>query len=149
MGGDDGAEAAGEDGRRMDGGAEDRLQQDGAGGLQRLAGALAAGDAEGHVGAVDGVGLAVGQGDRDVDHGEAERAALHGVVGALLDGGDVVARHGAALDHLGEGEAGAAAARGDDELDVGELAGAAGLLLVAVGGLLGLGDGLAVGGARA
>ena len=80
--------------------------------------------------------LAVGQGDADVDDREAERAALHGVAGARLDGGDVVPRHRAALDHLGEGEARAALGRRDDELDVGELAGAAGLLLVAVGGLL-------------
>ena len=146
--GDDRAERPGEHRRRMDGDAEDRLQQHRPRRLQRLLRPLPPGDAEGHVRAVDRVGLTVGQGHGDVDHRKAERAALHRVAGAGLDGGDVVARHRPALHHLGEGEAGAALARRDDELHVGELAGAAGLLLVAVGGLLALRDRLAVGRCR-
>ena len=52
---------------------------------------------EGHVGGVDGVGLAVVQGDGDVHHRETEQGALgHLGLDALVHRPDELARHGAA-----------------------------------------------------
>ena len=65
----------------------------------------------------------------DVDDGIAERALAGRVLGRLADGGDVLPRHRAADDPVAELEALAARARRDVELDVGELAVAAGLAL--------------------
>jgi hypothetical protein len=80
--------------------------------------------------------LAVQQGDLDVDHGEAPGAALgHGLLDALLHGGDVALRDGTADDLVGELEAGALLERFHPQQAHGELTVAAGLLLVAPLGL--------------
>ncbi len=92
--------------------------------------------------------LAVEQRHFEIDHRLAERAFLQVVAQPFLDGGDEVARHHAAHDLVDEAEARAARQRLDLDLDVGELAVAAGLPLVA-GMLLRAGlDGLAIGDAR-
>jgi hypothetical protein len=71
---------------------------------QPLAHAHARGGAEGVVGAVHRVMLAVGQRHAMSITGKPSGPAIHGVARACLDGGDVVARHCAALDHLGKGK---------------------------------------------
>ena len=92
--------------------------------------------------------LAVDQRHFEIDDLLAERAFLQIVAQPLLDGGDEVARHHAAHDPVDEAEARAARQRPDLDLDVGELAVAAGLALVARV-LRGAGlDRLAIGDAR-
>ena len=73
---------------------------------------------------------------------------LGGLAHALLDRRDIFARDVAALDLVEEGDAGAALARGDRDLDLAELAGAARLLLVGVGQLDRLREALAIGDLR-
>src|SRR6185312_6850765 len=85
---------------------------------------------ERHVGGIDGVVGAVDQRDLDVDHLKAERALLEGLDAALLDRGNVVARHHAAGDLVLELEARTARQRLDVEHHVAELAVAAGLLFM-------------------
>ena len=82
---------------------------------------------ERHVGAVDGVELPIHQRDRDIHHRKAERPLLRRFLGRLADRGNEVARHRAADDLVDELEPGAARARGDVDLHVGELAVPAGL----------------------
>ena len=90
--------------------------------------------------------LAVQQADLEVDHRVAgEVAAPAGLLDALLDRRPVVVRDGAAEDLVGELEVLAARQRLDLDLAVGELAAAAGLLLVPAVAVGGLEDGLAVG----
>ena len=97
---------------------------------------MRAGDLERHVARVDGVVLAVVEHDAHVDHRVAgEEAFGHGVADALLDGGDEVARDDAADDLVDELEALAARLRLHLDPGVGELAAAAGLLLVLPCGL--------------
>ena len=122
----------------------DRLEQHRLALRQSLVDGEAAGELERHVGGVDGVIGAVDQLHRDVDHREAERPVLERVDDALLHRRDVVARHHAALDLLGEGEARAARQRLDVEHDVAVLAVAARLLLVAAALQDPLLDGLAI-----
>ncbi len=83
---------------------------------------------EGRVGGVDGVGLAVGEGDPDVDEGVSGGDAL-GELGAdaLLDGGDEVFGDGAADDVFLELEARAGREGLDLQVADGVLAVAAGL----------------------
>ena len=76
---------------------------------------------------------AVDQRDLEVDDREAgEDAGADHAFEALLDAGDVFLRHRAADDLRLEHEAGARLVRLDDDLDAGELARTAGLLLVGV-----------------
>ena len=100
-----------------------------------------AGDLERHFRGVDVVVLAVEQPHLEVDHRIAgEEAAPAGLLDPLLDRRPEVVRDGAAEDLVGEREVLAARQRLDLDLAVGELAAAAGLLLVpavAVGGLAG------------
>ena len=72
---------------------------------------------------------AVGQGHGDVDHGETERPAHEIFLHAGLDGRDVLFRHDAAGDGVGEGEPAAARQGLDIQHHVAELAMAAGLPL--------------------
>ena len=76
--------------------------------------------------------LAVGEGDTDIDYRKAQHALGHGLARTGLDGRDVVAGHCAALDDLHETEAGAPLFGRDGEPQIGELARAAGLLLMAI-----------------
>ena len=92
---------------------------------------------------------AVDQRHREIDHLEAERPVLERVGYALLDRGEVVARHRATGDLLVEGEARTARERLDVEHHVAELAVATRLLLVpATLRVDRLADGLAVADAR-
>ena len=123
----------------------DGLQQNGAGiGQTGLVGQLSGG-LEGHFGGVDGVIGAVEQGGLQVDHRVAgQHAVLHGLPQALLNGGEEVLGHRAAEDLLAELQL-LALARLEADLDVAELAVAAGLLLVAALDLHFLADLLTVG----
>ena len=90
--------------------------------------------------------LAVVELDAEVDHRVAGEEALPpDLLDALLDGRDEVARDRAAVDVVHELEVLAAGQRLDADPAVGELAVAAGLLLVAAMGLGRARDGLAVG----
>ncbi len=73
---------------------------------------------------------AVGQRHRHVHHGEAERPVLEVVRDADLDRRDVILRHHAAGDGVGELEPGAARLRLDVQHHVAELSVSARLLLV-------------------
>ena len=93
--------------------------------------------------------LAVVQLDAHVDDRMALRAARReGVAGALLDGRDVRARHGAADDRIDELEPAAGRERADPQLHDRELAVPAGLLLELALRLRGSRDRLAVGDGR-
>ena len=74
---------------------------------------------------------AVDQRHRDIDHRETQRPFLQVIDDALLDRGNEIARHDAAVDLVLEDEAGAARQRLDLEHDIAELAVTAGLPLVA------------------
>ena len=74
---------------------------------------------------------AVGQVHRHIDHRKAQRTGLQIVAHAGLDRLDILLRHDAAGDRVGELEAAAARQRLDLEHHVAELAVAARLLLVA------------------
>src|SRR5208283_89671 len=80
-----------------------------------------------HVGAVDRVEHAIHQGDRDIDDGIAEWPFLHGLLGGFADRRNILPRHCTAHDFIDEQKTLAAAARLNLQLDVGELAMAAGL----------------------
>src|SRR5690606_24497973 len=104
---------------------------------------------EGDLLAVDTVVLAVVDGHADVlQRVSGDGAAGHDLAHALLDRGNELARDGAALDLVGELEAGTARQRLDAQEHLAELAGAAGLLRVAVMTLGLAGDCLAIGDAR-
>ena len=75
--------------------------------------------------------LAVDQRHFEIDHGLAQRAFLQIVDQPFLDGGDKVAWHDAPHDPVDEPEARAPRQRPDLDLDVGELAVASRLALVA------------------
>jgi hypothetical protein len=93
--------------------------------------------------------LAVQEPHGEVDDGVAgEVAAPPRLLDPLLDRRPEVLRDGAAEDLIDEAEFLAAGERLDLDLAVGELAAAAGLLLVAAVPLGGLGDRLAVGDLR-
>src|SRR5690606_33495037 len=110
---------------------------------------LLAGRDEGDLLAVDAVVLAVVDGHAHVlQRVSGDGAAGHHLAHALLHDGDELARDDAALDLVGELEAGAARQRFDAQEHLAGLAGAAGLLLVAVVPLGLAGDGFAIGDAR-
>src|SRR3954469_72303 len=99
----------------------------------RLAHRAAAAYLERQRGRIDVVILAVGQPDVEIDDREADqRAGLGGLAHPLLDRRDIFLRDVAALDVVLEDDPRAALARRQRHLDLGELAGAAGLLLVGV-----------------
>ena len=92
---------------------------------------------------------AVDQRRLDADHREAgERTGRHDAVDALLDAGDVFLRNRAADDLRLEHEVVAFRVRLEHDLDAGELAGTAGLLLVRVVLLVPARDRLAIGNLR-
>jgi hypothetical protein len=106
----------------------------------------ARGDLERQHRGVDVVEGAVHQGGLEVDHREAgQEAVVLGGLQTLLDAGDVLLRHRAADDRALEDEARPGLARLGHQLHAGELARAAGLLLVRVVDLGALADRLAVG----
>src|SRR5690606_30849713 len=108
-----------------------------------------AGDLERELVRVDRVELAVEEAGLDALDGVArQRAAIEGALDALLHARDELPRDGAALDVVHELEARLALVRRELDLDVGELAAPAGLLLVRVLVLDGRADGLAVGDLR-
>src|SRR5690606_30861515 len=121
----------------------DRLEDPGIGLLQRLpeagtAGELARENRGAHV-----VVAAVGEDELHVDDGEAEEnTGTHDGPDALLHARDILLRHVAADDFRDELVALAGLVRLDPELDAGELARTAGLLLVRVVVLHLAGDGL-------
>ena len=103
-----------------------------------------AGHLEGHVGGVDAVGLAVGQGHAEVDDRVAVAdAALHLGAHALLDRGDEVAGYGAPDDLVDELEPAALGEGLDLDVAHGVLAVAAGLLDVPAVALRGAAERLA------
>ena len=79
--------------------------------------------------------LAVGQFHRNIDHREAQRPAHQKILHPMFDGGNILLRHDAAGDGIGELETGAARQRFDLDMHITELAVAARLLFVA--GMLG------------
>jgi hypothetical protein len=102
-------------------------------------------DFEGQHRGVDVVVGAVDQRDLDVDHREAgERTRVHDRLDALLDARDVFLRHRTADDFARTRSPSPGSFGSMIELDAGELARTAGLLLVGVVDL-GAGDRLAVG----
>src|SRR5690606_13088993 len=104
---------------------------------------------EGDLLAVDAVVLAVVDGHPHVlQRVSGDGAAGHDLAHALLHGGAELARVGAALALVGELEAGGSRRWLDAQEHLSELAGAAGLLLVAVVSLRLAGDGLAIADAR-
>ena len=108
------------------------LEEAGLGGFHAFAEGQAAGHFEGHFVGVDVVVAAVVDDGPEIDDREAgEVAAGGGLDDAFFDGGDEVARDGAAEDFAGEFEAAAAGQGLDADLAVAELAVAAALLLVA------------------
>merc|ERR1719198_1036807 len=112
--------------------------------LRALLEARAAGNLEGHDGGVHGVEGAIGQLDLDINHRVAGNDTIqHLRLDALLDTRNVLLRDGSAGDLVHELEA-LVTVRLKDQLDLGILAGAAGLLLVGVPELGAGGDGLAV-----
>src|ERR671916_209799 len=130
-----------------------RLEQGRAGLARGLLEDHRAGDLEGHLRGVDLVVLAVDQGGLDAHHRVAgEDAVLHGVLHALVDRGDVLPRDattGDGVDELVGGGVTADLQRLQRHLDLRELTGPTGLLLVGVVVLLdGLADRLAVGDLR-
>src|SRR5205085_8021886 len=135
--------------RSDDFGRHDRLEQDAA----RLPGALLetdrAGDLERHLVRVHLVVAAVEELHLEVDHGVArEHAALHRLLYALADCGDVLLRDGAALDLVEEFEPAPLRSRADVQPDVAVLTSPAALADVLALGLHFLGDGFAVGDLR-
>ena len=97
---------------------------------------------EGHVGGVDGVGLAVVEGDGEVHHREAEQGALgHLGLDSLVHRPDELARHGAAHHLVDELVARPAFEGGDLDLADRVLAVATRLFHVASLGLRGGGEG--------
>ena len=120
------------------------LKQHGLGLVDGLLEANAGGSLEGHLVGVDGVIGALVDGDLHVDHGEAGQDAIaHGLLDALVDGGDEAARDVAAHDLVNKLVASARVGL-HAQPAVSVLAGAAGLLLVATLGRGHAADGLAV-----
>ena len=70
---------------------------------------------------------AIDQGHPDIDDGIAEWSLLHGLLGRFADRRNILPRHRAPHNFIGEQKALAAAARLDLQLYVGELAMTAGL----------------------
>ena len=115
----------------------------------RLDHRLAPGRGKRHFLAVDRVRLAVEDSDLEVlDLVAGDDAILERLADALLDRRHEDAGDHAALDHVDELEAFAAALRLDAQMHLAELAGATRLLLVAVHRLGRGGNGLAIGNAR-
>src|SRR6202011_4349662 len=105
--------------------------QDGASFSQRFAKCRAGGDLERKDRRIDVVIGAVDQCGLDVDNREAGKTPRpHDAVNTLFDAGNKFLRHGAADDLALEARALARLVRLEDDLDPGELAGTAGLLLV-------------------
>ena len=110
-----------------------RFQQDGVRLLKPLRGGVSAGDFERDAGRVHRVEAAVHEGGAHVHDGVAgDYAVRERAADALFDGGDVLARHDAAHDGVGELESGAARQGFDLDPHVAELPVSARLLLVAV-----------------
>ena len=128
---------------------DDGFEHDGPGIAHRFDHRLAAGNGEGHFLAVDGMRLAVINGDLDVlDFVAGDHAALQPLADTLLDRGHEDAGNHPALHRIDELEALAPALRLDAQMHLAELPGAARLLLVAIHRLGMAGDGFAVGNAR-
>src|SRR6476619_4478536 len=90
--------------------------------------------------------FAVVHGDAHVVQREAgDSAALQRLLDPLADRGQVLIRYRAALHRVDELEATAARERLDAQVDLAELPGSAGLLLVPVMALCGRGDRFAIG----
>ena len=122
----------------------DRLEQHRLGLGDRFAEGHASGDLERHFVGVDRVVLAVVDRDAHVfDRTADQRPGGEHVCDALFDRRDEVLGNGPADDFVGELVP--FLARSDPQIDLGELPGAAGLLLVAVVAFAGSGDRLAVG----
>lgn len=130
--GDEAHERAGPERGHVDRHAVDGLQEDRRSLAQRLSQAGGGGGAEGVVGGIHRVGLAVGERHGDVDDREAEGTPRHRVARALFHGGDVGAGNRAALHRLREAEAFAARQGAKGQVDLGELARAARMLAVPV-----------------
>ena len=112
---------------------DDRLEQDRPGLDERLAEGRGRGGLERLLRAIDRVVPAEEDLDLDVhDRVARDDPLLQLLADALLDGRDELVGDHAPLDRVDEVEPLAALARADAELDVGELAAAAGLLLVPV-----------------
>ena len=142
-------QVAGELGGRVDLDVHHRLEDRGPGARHRVAEREPARHLERQLVAVHGVVGAVVDGHLEVDHREAgEVAAQPGLLDALLDGRDELPRDGAAEDVVLEREVGAARQRLHADLAVAELPVAARLLLVPAVRLGAGGDRLAVGDAR-
>ena len=105
----------------------DRLEQHRVGLGETFGDRQAGRGSESHVGAVDSVEHAIDEGHRDIDDGIAEWTLLHGLLGGFADRRDILPRHRAAHDFIDEQKTLAAAARLNLQLDVSELAMAAGL----------------------
>ena len=115
---------------------DDRLEQHGPGLLESLSERGGRGGLERLLRTVDRVILAEIDFDLEVDDLVARDDSLfHLLAYALFDGGDVLAGNGAALDGVHEAESLAPVERPHPQVDLAELAAAAGLLLVSVVGL--------------
>src|SRR6266581_8036373 len=111
---------------------DDRLQDDRRRGADGFHHRFPPGGDEGHLLAIDRMRLAVIDDDAQVDDREARYDTfIESAAHALLHGRHEDAGNGAALDLVGELEAGAARQRLDAQEHLAELAGAAALLLVA------------------
>src|SRR5262245_4512015 len=127
----------------------DRLEQLGARFQRALAEGGAGRDLKRHNARIDIVIGTVDKADLDVEDGEArEYAGIDDALHPLLHARDVFLRHVAADHRVLELEGLAGLVRLDHELDAGELAGAAGLLLVSVVDLSFARHGLAIGDLR-
>ena len=127
----------------------DRLEQHRPGIGQRLLHRQRARDLERHLGGIDGVvGAVVEPHAQILDRVAGDGALLHGLLHALLDGGDESRGDHPALDGVYELEPCARLERLDLDVAVPELATTAGLLLVAPVSLGRLSDGFLIGHAR-
>ena len=108
----------------------DRLEQNRLRLGEALGNSLPCGDLKRHIGAIHRMKGAVDQGHRDIDDRIAERTFLQRFFGPVFDRRDILLWHRAAHDLVVENEAFAAGARGDVDLDVGELPVPAALPLV-------------------
>src|SRR5690606_30295776 len=127
----------------------DRLKQNGITFRHAFAHGKAGGGAEGVFGTVDRMELAIDKRDGDIDNRKAKRPFGEIFANAMLDGGNILARHGAADDPLLEIEARATRQRPDFDMDIAELPMPAALSPVAGALRRHLSDGLFLGNFRA
>src|SRR5579859_60714 len=131
--------------RRDDLDLHDRLEQHATGLLHRVLDAHRGAGAKRHLRRVHRLIASGEQRHRDVDHGETgDDAVLQRLAGAVVDRRHVLTRHHAAGGFVLELVAGAALARLQQQLAIGELAAAAGLAHEARARLAGMRDRLAV-----